>query len=161
MPTGTVSEQIPAASSDVFRLLHDYKRRLEWDTLLKSAYLEAGHDEANINAVSVCTAKLRFGGIAIRTRYVAFRPGSLAAVQMINRPALFESFAASIRHTDISPSESMITYRFTFTAKPRILRFILHPVMSWIFGLETKRRLKALRDYFRRVIAAADRQAGV
>ena len=101
MPTGTFSEQIPAASSDVFRLLHDYKRRLEWDTLLQSAYLEAGYDEANINAVSVCTGKWQFGGMAIRTRYVAFRPGSLAAVQMINSPPLFESFAASIRHRDV------------------------------------------------------------
>lgn len=150
MPTGAFSEQIPAASSDVFRLLHDYKRRLEWDTLLQSAYLEAGYDEANIHAVSVCTGKWRFGGIAVRTRYVAFHPGSLAAVQMINCPPLFESFAASIRHQDIAPSLSTITYRFTFTARPRILRFIMHPVMSWIFGLETRRRLRALREHFQR-----------
>ena|SRR5882672_8696381 len=150
MPTGTFTEQIPAASSDVFRLLHDYKRRLEWDTLLQSAYLEAGYDEAGMNAVSVCTGKWQFGGIAIRTRYVAFRPSSLAAVQMINCPPLFESFAASIRHRDISPSESVITYRFAFTTKPRILRFVLHPVMGWIFRLETKRRLRALREHFQR-----------
>ena len=34
MPHGSVTETIPAPSSEVFRLLHDYDRRLEWDTLL-------------------------------------------------------------------------------------------------------------------------------
>ena len=67
---------------------------------------------------------------------------------MLNRPRFFESFAASIRHQDISPTESTITYKFTFTAKPRMLRFLLHPVMGWVFRLETRKRLRALREHF-------------
>ena len=145
-----VSARIPAASAEVFRLLHDYQRRLEWDTLLRSAYLEAGYDEAGPGAISVCTGRWQLGGIAIRTRYVAYQPGALAAVQMVNCPRLFESFAASIRHRDISPTESTITYKFTFTAKPRMLRFLLHPVMGWVFRVETKKRLRALRKHFQR-----------
>lgn len=150
MPTGTVTEQMPAAGLDVFQLLHDYKRRLEWDTLLRSAYLEDGYDKADVGAISVCTGKWRFGGMAVRTRYVAFQPGALAAVQMINRPLFFESFAASIRHQDISASQSTITYRFNFTARPRFLRFILHPLMSQVFRIETKQRLQALREFIAR-----------
>ena len=46
MPHGEVSETIPAPSSAVFDLLHDYARRLEWDTLLQSAYLDDGHTAA-------------------------------------------------------------------------------------------------------------------
>jgi hypothetical protein len=42
MAHSEISEVIPAPSSAVFDLLHDYKRRLEWDTLLQAAYLEDG-----------------------------------------------------------------------------------------------------------------------
>lgn len=34
MPQGSIIDTIPATSAAVFRLLHDYSRRLEWDTLL-------------------------------------------------------------------------------------------------------------------------------
>jgi len=46
MAHGEISEVLPANSSVVFDLLHDYKRRLEWDTLLSAAYLEDGHEVA-------------------------------------------------------------------------------------------------------------------
>ena len=35
-----VSEDLPASAADVFALVHDYDRRLEWDTLLREAYVE-------------------------------------------------------------------------------------------------------------------------
>lgn len=74
MPTGVVTEEIPASSQEVFALLHDYSRRLEWDTLLRAAYLEPPDIQAELGAVSVCVGRRRLGGIAVRTRYVAFRP---------------------------------------------------------------------------------------
>jgi hypothetical protein len=37
---------IPARNEAVFDLLHDYARRLEWDTLLRAAYLEGGQTAA-------------------------------------------------------------------------------------------------------------------
>ena len=35
----TIQRQMPVKSAEVFALLHDYDRRLEWDTLLKEALL--------------------------------------------------------------------------------------------------------------------------
>jgi hypothetical protein len=37
MAHGEVTEIIPAPSQAVFDLIHDYSRRLEWDTLLQAA----------------------------------------------------------------------------------------------------------------------------
>lgn len=148
MPTGSVTEEIAASSAEVFALLHDYSRRLEWDTLLRAAYLEQAR-RAELGAISVCAGKWHLGGIAIRSRYVAFRPPRLAAVEMINRPPFFASFAASIRHQDLGPTRSSVTYRYTFTAKPRVLRFVLHPVMALVFRAETRKRLAALKAFFR------------
>lgn len=149
MPSGAVTEEISASSAEVFALLHDYSRRLEWDTLLRTAYLETG-SVAGINATSFCAAKWHSGGIGVRARYVTFRPGELAAVEMINQPPFFETFAASIRHQALSPERSSITYRFTFVAKPRWLRFVLHPVMKMILMAETTKRLAGLKRYIER-----------
>lgn len=146
MPTGSVSCTMCRPSREVFNVLHDYSRRLEWDTLLSSAALTRGHTVAGKGASSLCVGKRRLGGIGIETRYVSFAPGSLAAVEMINRPAFFESFAASIRHVD-TPEGSLLTYKFRFTAKPGWLRWVLEPVMLAALRLETQKRLRALAAY--------------
>jgi hypothetical protein len=90
------------------------------------------------------------GGIALRTIYVTFERPTLAAVKMVNAPAFFETWAASIRHEDLPMCESRITYRFHFRAKPRLLRFILEPMMKAVFIWETRKRLRALHSYLTR-----------
>ncbi|MEX2176706.1 MAG: SRPBCC family protein [Pirellulaceae bacterium] len=149
MPHGSVSEIIPAASSQVFDLLHDYERRLAWDTLLSAAYLTDGASQAALGATSVCVGRRALGGIAFKTVYVAFDRPRLAAVKMVNRPPFFSTWAATIRHEDLGPGESRLTYTWTFTARPRVLAWLLEPIMQRAFTWETRKRLRALRSYLR------------
>lgn len=148
MPKGIVRKNIPAPKEEVFALIHDYERRLEWDTLLQKAYLEPEFSEVCNGAISVCQGRKILGGFALRTIYVSFQKGRLAAVKMLNQPPFFETFAASIRHFDVDKNQSEVVYEFYFTAKPNYLRWLLHPVMSLILSLETKKRLNALEKYF-------------
>ncbi|MGC2236995.1 MAG: SRPBCC family protein [Pyrinomonadaceae bacterium] len=148
MPTAEIKEIIPASAEKVFALVHDYKRRLEWDTLLQEAYLEPEFTEAGRGAISVCRGKPMLGGFALRTEYISFEKGKVAAVKMLNQPPFFDTFAASIRHIEINETRSEIIYKVNFTAKPRLLRPILHPVMRFIFVLETRKRLKTLKKFF-------------
>jgi hypothetical protein len=150
MACGQISEIIPAASHVTFDLLHDYTRRLEWDTLLQAAYLDGGAAFADKGVTAVCVGRRSLGGIALRTVYVSFDRPKVAAVKMVNAPAFFKSWAASIRHENISDQESRITYRFNFVTKPRILRFILDPIMERVFLWETRKRLRALKDFLKR-----------
>lgn len=150
MAHGEVSEIIPAPSSVVFDLIHDYARRLEWDTLLQAAYLDDGHTAAGMGVTSVCVGQRSLGGIALKTVYIAFNRPTLAAVKMINSPHWFDAWAASIHHEDISEHESRITYKFHFTTKPHFLRFILDPLMEQVFLWETRKRLQALKAFFSR-----------
>ena len=83
----------------------------------------------------------------IETEYVAFRPPEVAAVRMLNRPPFFETFAATIRHTNQSDGSSIIEYKYNFTARPHWLQFILHPIMNFMFKMETAKRIAALRRY--------------
>lgn len=146
--TVEVREIIPAPAEAVFDVIHDYDRRLEWDTLLQDAYLEPAFSEAGIGAISVCRGRTILGGIALRTRYVSFQRGKVAAVEMLNRPPFFEKFAASIRHSAAGDGCSEVIYKVNFTARPRWLNPLIHPPMIAIFKWETKKRLKALREFF-------------
>ncbi|MFO1019725.1 MAG: SRPBCC family protein [Planctomycetales bacterium] len=147
MPHGVISHILPASAARVFEVLHDYTRRLEWDPLLQEATLTDGWQQAQLHATSLCVGRRSLGGLPLKTRYISFSPGKVAAVKMINRPPLFETFAASIRHADLPDGTSRLTYAYNFTARPRWLRPILHPLISLAFSLETHRRLASLRRY--------------
>jgi Polyketide cyclase / dehydrase and lipid transport len=146
MPTTSIAQPMPCGRAEVFALLHDYRRRLEWDTLLSSAELNQGHVAAGLGATSLCVGKRWLGRIGIETEYVTWREGELAAVRMINQPPFFGSFAASIRHEE-TPEGSTATYRLTFRAKPVWLRWLLEPVMVRVLRMETRKRLKALAAF--------------
>ncbi len=148
MPTAEIKEVIPATAREVFDLLHDYRRRLEWDTLLQKAYLEDDFPAACKGAISVCQGRAILGGFALRTEYVSFERGKVAAVKLLNQPPFFDCFAASIRHRDTGENQSEIIYKVSFTAKPKFLRPILHPLMNAVFAWETRKRLAALKEFF-------------
>ncbi len=147
MPRGSVVERIPAGRADVFRLVHDYDRRLEWDTLLQSAALTEGA-KAGLHAIAVCKGRFWLGGIEIESEYVSFREPDVAAVKMVNRAPFFDSFAATIRHTDLGNGWSQVEYIYQFSSRPSWLRWLLHPVMHSVLRWETRRRLRSLRKYF-------------
>jgi len=147
MPHGRITETISAPAADVFRLVHDYSRRLEWDTLLESASLTDGFTDARLGATTVCKGRRNTGRIAVKTKYVAFQPPVLAAVKMVNRPPFLEAFAATIRHQDRDRTSSSIEYIFTFTTRPRWLRLLLNPIMRAVFASATKKRLRSLRRF--------------
>ena len=149
MPSLSVSQQMPCSSRQVFDLLHDYSRRLEWDTMLCEARLTRGHRVAARGATSLCVGNAMFGMIGVETRYIAFVPGELAAVEMINRAPFFELFAASIRHED-SDSGSQVTYKLNFIARPKALRWMLHPLIRSALRSETATRLAALAAFLER-----------
>ncbi len=139
-----VIEEMPASCEAVFDLVHDYARRLEWDTLLRAAFIEGG-TVAGTGAVAVCSGRWLVGGMTLRTVYVSFQRGTVAAVKMVNRPPLFARWAASIRHESLGDRRSRIVYTYYFRARPAWLAFLLEPILARVFRWETRRRLRALR----------------
>lgn len=148
---------MPASSGAVFDLIHDYDRRLAWDTLLQAAYLDDGFARAAKGATSVCVGRPSLGGLALKTIYVSFDRPRVAAVKMVNAPPFFATWAATIRHEDLDPGQSRITYTFHFAARPRALRWLLEPIMSLVFHWETRRRLRALRAHLLRAATGSEK----
>ncbi len=142
-----ISEIMPVPSAVVFDVIHDYTRRLEWDTLLSAAYIDDGSAEVGKGVITVCIGRAALGRIALRTVYVSFQRPHVAAVKMLNRPPFFATWAASIRHEDLTEGRSSVTYTFSFASRPRFLAWLLEPLMLRVFRWETQKRLGALRAY--------------
>lgn len=150
MPRGSASIEIPASCAEVFALVHDYDRRLQWDTMLSEARLLGGAPTADVGVRSVCVGKWSSAYMAVETEYVSFSPGEVAAVKLTNRPLIFDKFAASIRHAPLTESTSRLTYVYSFEARPRFLAFVLNPIMALLLGWEVRSRLRGLRAFFER-----------
>ena len=148
-----ISEIMPAPSAVVFDVIHDYARRLEWDTLLSAAYIDDGSAQAGKGVITVCVGRLALGRVAVRTVYVSFQRPRVAAVKMLERAPFFATWAASIRHEDLTEGRSSVTYTFSFASRPRFLAWVLEPIMLRIFRWETRKRLTALRAYLARRVA--------
>lgn len=135
-----VRQVVPAGVEAAFDLVHDYPRRLTWDTLLRSAYTVDGAPPA-VGVEAVCTARRRLGGLSFRTRYVTFDRPVLAAVVLVDAPWPFLAWAASIRHKPRPDGTSELVYTLTFRCRWARL---VEPVALAAFRWETRRRLRAL-----------------
>ncbi|HSA59595.1 MAG TPA: SRPBCC family protein [bacterium] len=150
MKRESLSEIIRRPCDEVFDLLHDYERRLDWDPLLREASLLNGASKAAPGVQSLCSGKWSTGGIPMITEYVTFKRGEYAAVKLINKPPFFQSFAATIRHAPVNPGSSQISYIYHFEAKPKWLAWLLEPIMNLRLRSETAKRLRALKEYLER-----------
>ena len=147
MRSAEASIDISARPEEVFDRIHDYGRRLEWDTFLKAACFLDGADRAGLGVKTRCTARNGFGGLAMETVYVSFDRPRVAAVKMTNGPAILQTFAASIRQAEVAPGVTRVTYRFNFSTRPRWLRAILDRLAAALFLREVRHRLAALKRH--------------
>src|SRR5437879_4795235 len=98
MPKRSHSIEIDAPCDAVFDLIHDYGRRLEWDSMLSEARLLHGATNAAVGVRSLCIGTWKTAFLGLETVYVSFERGRAAAVKLTNRPAFFSRFAATIKH---------------------------------------------------------------
>lgn len=147
MPTALVAIEIRGAAEEVFDLIHDYERRLDWDPFLREARLLDSAKFAEIGVSSRCVARRAVGGLAMETVYVSFSRPTVAAVTMTRGPRFLRSFAASIRQDRIDEDSVRVTYRYNFKAQPRFLARLIEPIVQWVFHRETTRRLAALKRH--------------
>lgn len=147
MRTDSVTIDVRATPEEIFDLLHDYSRRLEWDPFLREARLLDDATAADIGVVARCVARRMGGGLAMDTVYVSFSHPRVAAVRMTAGPWFFRSFAASIRQERIDDATTCVTYRYHFQLRPRPLAALLELVAGWVFRRETRGRLRALKRF--------------
>ena len=82
---------ISASAAEVFDLIHDYDRRLEWDPFLRSAELLHGARKPGIGVSTYCAARAKSGGVGMETIYISFKRPDVAAVEMTQGPWILRS----------------------------------------------------------------------
>lgn len=135
---------LAATCEEAFDLLHDYGARLEWDTMLREAYVIGG-TAVGVGTIAVCTGRRWLGSPRFETVYVSFQRGVVAAVKATRCPWFFGTWAASLRHEPLGPEPrdgSRVIYTVTFSARPRWLAFVMEPLLAIAFRIETRRRLR-------------------
>lgn len=150
MPRDSHSVMIGASCEDVFDLVHDYDRRLDWDTMLREARLLGGAVAAGPGVRTRCVGTWKGAFQALETEYVRFERGRIATVKLTNHPLFFRRFAATIRHEALGARSSRLTYTYSFQAGPALLAPLLEPIMRNRMAREVRDRLGALRDFLER-----------
>ncbi len=128
---------ISAPRDFLFSLTQDYSRRLEWDPFLKSAALVGEATHAAVGVRALCVAH---NGMGMETEYVSFNPPRVTAVKMTRGPWIIAQFAGSWRFEEVGGG-TRVTFEYHLRARPGFLT----PLVRWVFGRDTRKRLAALK----------------
>jgi hypothetical protein len=140
----------------LFRLSQDYDRRLEWDPFLRSAHLLGEARQAGVGVRALCVAQ---SGWAMETEYVSFNPPRTTAVKMTRGPWFLDRFAGSWHFDEVEPGRTRVSFRYNVQAWPTSLAWLLDPILTRVFGRDTRLRLRALKDAVERRGASAGSRA--
>jgi len=138
---------MPAPADVVFDAFHYHVWRARWDSLVGNARVVGGAPCPFVGAETENTGHGWLRGLSMRTRFVSFDRPRVAAASMVGRSFPFSRWAASMRHRDVQPGHSVLIYVYTIEAGPKALRWLLEPVVAWVFAWQTRRRFARLHAF--------------
>ncbi|MGN8083356.1 SRPBCC family protein [Variovorax sp. 22077] len=138
---------MPAPADVVFDAFHYHVWRARWDSLVGNARVVGGAPCPFVGAETENTGHGWLRGLSMRTRFVSFDRPHVAAASMVGRSFPFSRWAASMRHRDVQPGHSVLIYVYTIEAGPKALRWLLEPVVAWVFAWQTRRRFARLHAF--------------
>jgi hypothetical protein len=140
---------MPAEEAVVFDAFHYHQWRVRWDSLVRATHVIGGAPCPYVGAVTENSGRGWLRTLAMRTQFVSFDRPRVAAASMISRSFPFETWAASMRHRPLQPGQSLLVYTYRLQARPAWLRWLLEPVIDWIFALQTAQRFKRMQRFLR------------
>jgi hypothetical protein len=147
------TKEIAAPAELVFETINNYGRRLEWDTLLRHAEVISGcgHtlplDTPLVSGLVVRSySRWLSGGVVMDTLYTLCKFPD-AELEMVKGPWFFESFLAKAHLEEMADGGARWRGEYTFTCRPRALRWIVEPVVAWFFLRETRMRVSGMRKW--------------
>ncbi|AUX23100.1 polyketide cyclase [Sorangium cellulosum] len=138
MPTVQSTAEINAPSDALFALAQDYDLRLEWDPFLSEMRFCGGATEP---AVGVRVWVRARNGLSMEARYITLNPPEQVAIAMVEGPPVFRRFSGAWLFKALSPERTRVTFRYNFTARPRILG----SVMAAVLQRDVAKRLAGLK----------------
>ena len=136
--------EIAASAGRLFDLTQDYHRRLLWDPFLRSATLMNGAVRAGEGVRARCVSHR---GWAMETEYVSFHPPRVSAIKMTRGPWIVRTFAGSWRFEPMGVQQTRVIFTYSLTTRPRLLSWLLTPLIGRLFAREMRQRLTGLQQF--------------
>lgn len=141
MPTVEGSILIEAPAAGLFALSQDYALRRAWDPFVRDMRFLDG---ATASARGVRVWVRAWTGLTMVVEFTGYRPPSSVAMRMVRGPWFLDRFAGAwLFHARGERTE--VTFRYSFTARPRWLRPMLEPLISRAFRRDVQGRLRGLK----------------
>ncbi|WP_433937083.1 type II toxin-antitoxin system RatA family toxin [Sorangium cellulosum] len=143
MPTIQSTAEIDAASDELFALGQDYDLRLEWDPFLREMRYRDGATEPAVGVRVWVRAK---NGLSMEARYITMNPPEQVAIAMTEGPPIFRQFSGAWLFKALSPRRTRVTFRYNFTARPRVIAPVMEPIMAAVLKRDIEKRLAGLKQ---------------
>ena len=147
MPHDRFEYEMPAPAEVVFDVFHYHRWRRRWDSLVDATHVLGGAPCPYVGATTENSGGGIVRGLAMRTRFVSYQPARVAAAAMEGRSFPFARWAASMRHRGLEDGRSLMVYTYSFECAPRLLCWVLDPVVKRIFDWQTHRRFGRMRAW--------------
>lgn len=139
--------EMPAPAQVVFDAFHYHHWRHRWDSLVHATHVLGGAPCPFVGAVTENSGGGLLRPLAMRTRFVSYQPGRLAAAAMEGRAFPFARWAASMRHRPLDAGRSVMIYTYSFECGPAGWRWLLEPLVKRVFDWQTQRRFARMRTF--------------
>lgn len=134
----------------VFDAFHYHHWRHQWDTLVRDTRVEGGAPCPSVGAVTSNLGRGPLRALSMRTRFVSYEPGRVAAAAMAGQSFPFTRWAACMQHKPAAPGRSIMIYTYTFDVGPSWLRWLMEPAVQWTFDRQTRKRFAQLQQFVHR-----------
>lgn len=138
---------MPARADIVFDAFHYHEWRRQWDSLVRRTEVEGGAPCPSVGSVTENLGAGALRVLTMRTRFVSYDRPVLAAAAMVGRSFPFTQWAASMRHQESGPDQSLLIYTYTFQVSPVPFRPLLAPIVDWLFARKTRQRFERLAEF--------------
>lgn len=139
--------EMPASCEVVFDAFHYHQWRSRWDSLVSRTHVVGNAPCPYVGAVTENTGGGWMRILSMKTQFVSYNRPRVAAATMLGRSFPFTRWSASMQHKALDGERSAMIYTYTFEAGPTVLRWMVEPIVKWIFDWQTRRRFARLKNY--------------
>ncbi|MDQ1813877.1 SRPBCC family protein [Massilia sp. CCM 9210] len=138
---------MPASCEVVFDVFHYHQWRARWDSLVSHTEVDGGAPCPYVGAVSENVGGGLLRALSMRTEFVSYQRPRLAAARMLGTSFPFSKWAASMKHESAAGGGSVLIYTYNIEAGPRMLRWLIEPVVHHVFRRQTVKRFERMRAF--------------
>ncbi|NHZ36137.1 hypothetical protein F0185_21450 [Massilia sp. CCM 8692] len=138
---------MPASCEVVFDVFHYHQWRARWDSLVSHTEVDGGAPCPSVGAVSASTGGGLLRALSMRTEFISYQRPRLAAARMVGTSFPFSKWAASMKHESAPGGGSLLIYTYNIEAGPRVLRWLVEPVVRLVFRRQTVKRFARMHAF--------------